>query len=131
MRQSSPEIHDIITSSADPHNVSPFPSPFPPALMAPATRTALVTGANKGIGLAIVRNIALQYPSSTFSANGTIPLFIYLTARDQGRGEAAIKTLQDDPQLNKAKALAKDGGISTIKYRGLDISKDESIMEMG
>ena len=77
-------------------------------------------------GLAIVRNLALQYPSSAFN-NG--PLLIYLTARDQGRGEEAVKTLQSDPQLKRAKALSSDGGLATIKYHGLDISKPQSIQD--
>ena len=29
--------------------------------------------------------------------------------------------------MKKAKALAKDGGLATIKYHGLDISKQQSI----
>ncbi|KAL8916693.1 MAG: hypothetical protein Q9172_006185 [Xanthocarpia lactea] len=75
--------------------------------------------------LAIVRNLALQYPSSSFNSG---PLLIYLTARDQGKGEAAVKALQDDPQLKKARALARDGGLASIKYYALDISKPQSIM---
>ncbi|KAK4691921.1 hypothetical protein P7C71_g5185, partial [Lecanoromycetidae sp. Uapishka_2] len=90
------------------------------------TRIAAVTGANKGIGLAIVRNLALQYPSSAFN-NG--PLLIYLTARDKSRGEEAVKILQNDDQLKKAKALSQDGGLATIKYHGLDISKEQSILD--
>ncbi|KAL9579656.1 MAG: hypothetical protein Q9212_004983 [Teloschistes hypoglaucus] len=89
-------------------------------------RVAAVTGANKGIGLAIVRNLALQYPSSTFN-NG--PLLIYLTARDQGRGEAAVEALQNDAQLKKAKALASHGGLASVKYHSLDISKPKSITD--
>ena len=42
-----------------------------------------------------------------------------------------MQALQDDTQLKKARALKKDGGLSTIKYKGLDISKKESIDEMG
>jgi len=92
----------------------------------PFTRIAAITGANKGIGLAVVRNLALQYPSSTFN-NG--PLLIYLTARDQSRGEEAVKSLQNDAQLKKAKALVGDGGLSEIRYHGLDIAKPKSILE--
>ena len=91
------------------------------------TRTALVTGANKGIGLAIVRNLALQYPSSAFN-NG--PLLIYLSARDQKRGEDAVADVLQDAHLEKAKALAEHGGLSTIKYQGMDISKSQSIKDM-
>lgn len=90
------------------------------------TRIAAITGANKGIGLAIVRNLALQYPSSAFN-NG--PLLIYLTARDRTRGEEAVKTLQNNDQLKKARALNQDGGLATIKYHGLDISKEKSILD--
>ena len=77
-------------------------------------------------GLAIVRNLALQYPSSTFNDG---PFLIYLTARDQTRGEEAVRALQNDAQLKKAKALASDGGLSSIKYHALDISQPKSITD--
>jgi carbonyl reductase 1 len=88
------------------------------------TRIGAVTGANKGIGLAIVRQLALQYPKSAVN-NGA--LLIYLTARDTGRGEAALKSLHDDVQLKKAKALKGDGGLTDIKFHQLDISDTMSI----
>lgn len=91
------------------------------------SRTALVTGANKGIGLAIVRSLALEYPSSALN-NG--PFLIYLSARDQKRGEEAVESLYQDAQLKKARALAEHGGLSTIKYHGMDISKPQSIKDM-
>lgn len=83
-----------------------------------------MTGGNKGVGLACVRQLALQYPQSSFN-NG--PLLIYLTARNQQRGEAALKEILEDPQLKKAKALRKDGGLSDVEFLTLDIDSQESI----
>ncbi|KAF2808677.1 carbonyl reductase [Mytilinidion resinicola] len=88
------------------------------------TRVGVVTGANKGIGFAIVRNLALQYPNSPLN-NG--PLLIYLTARDSSRGQEALRRLQDDSQLKQAKALTRDGGLAEIKYHALDIAHSTSI----
>ncbi|KAF1852175.1 carbonyl reductase [Cucurbitaria berberidis CBS 394.84] len=87
-------------------------------------RIGVVTGANKGVGLAIVRQLALQYPKSPLN-NGSF--LIYLTARDQGRGEAAVKALEQDAQLKSAKALKADGGLSEIKFHALDITDSGSI----
>ncbi|KAJ8114367.1 hypothetical protein OPT61_g3742 [Boeremia exigua] len=86
----------------------------------------VVTGANKGVGLAIVRQLALQYPRSPLN-NG--PLLIYLTARDKGRGEAALEQLSEDSQLKQAKALKADGGLAEIKYHHLDITDESSVTD--
>jgi hypothetical protein len=114
--------------------------------MAVQSRIAAVTGANRGIGLAIgkhvflypahtanrtlpnrafiVRNLALQYPDSPLKSG---PFLIYLTARSAERGEEAVETLSNDPQLKKAKVLVQDGGDTTIKFQALDISDQSSI----
>ena len=109
--------------------------------MAIQSRIAVVTGANKGIGLAIgippllliqntllinptVRNLALQYPSSPLHSG---PFLIYLTARSASRGAEAVNVLTRDPQLKAAKVLSQDGGETTIKFRALDISDTNSI----
>jgi len=91
------------------------------------SRVGVVTGANKGIGLAIVRQLALQYPKSPLN-NG--PFLIYLTARDQGRGEAAVESLEKDAQLKQAKALKADGGLSEIQFHLLDITSSSSIKSL-
>jgi carbonyl reductase 1 len=88
------------------------------------TRVGAVTGANKGVGLAIVRQLALQYPKSAYN-NG--PLLIYLTARNEERGKLALETIKEDPQLKKAKALQKDGGLADVEYLALDIDSKQSI----
>ncbi|KAK5052016.1 hypothetical protein LTR84_002820 [Exophiala bonariae] len=88
------------------------------------SRVAAVTGANKGIGLAVVRQLALQYPKSAFN-NG--PLLIYLTARNEERGRAALESLTADKQLQSAKALKSQGGLTDIKYLNLDISSKQSV----
>ncbi|KAG0652802.1 15-hydroxyprostaglandin dehydrogenase [Hyphodiscus hymeniophilus] len=89
-----------------------------------ASRIGVVTGANKGIGLAIVRNLALQYPKSPLHSGSFL---IYLTARSTERGSEAVKVLNSDPALKKAKVLAQDGGDTTIKFQTLDISDVASI----
>ena len=48
-------------------------------------RVALVTGANKGIGFATVRNLCRQFFGD-----------VVLTARDEARGRAAVQQLQGE-----------------------------------
>lgn len=88
------------------------------------SRVAAVTGGNKGIGYAIIRSLALRYPTSALN-NG--PLVIYLTARNADRGMQALSKIHLDPALVDAKALRKDGGLIDIKFQELDIGNEKSI----
>ncbi|KKY24421.1 putative carbonyl reductase [Diplodia seriata] len=72
----------------------------------------------------LLRNLALQYPASALN---TGPLLIYLTARDASRGQAALKTLEADDQLLKAKVLQAQGGPVSLAFKELDVSKNASI----
>jgi carbonyl reductase 1 len=55
------------------------------------------------------------------------PFLIYLAARSTERGEAAVKTLEEDAQLKKAKALRADGGLSEIRFHALDVTDTGSV----
>ncbi|KEF60409.1 uncharacterized protein A1O9_01970 [Exophiala aquamarina CBS 119918] len=90
------------------------------------SRVGAVTGANKGIGLAIVRQLALQYPKSSFNDG---PLLIYLTARDEQRGKTALGSILQDAQLKETKVLRSHGGLTDVQYLNLDISSKHSIEE--
>ena len=63
------------------------------------TKVAIVTGSNKGIGLAIVRGLA-----KTFDGD------VYLTSRNEERGLQAVQKLNDQ-------------GINVL-YHQLDISNE-------
>lgn len=67
------------------------------------TRIAVVTGANKGIGLAIVKRLAPQFDG-----------LVYLTARNEELGQKA---------LNELKAQ----NLTNVRYHQLDIDSQESI----
>ncbi|CAG9762023.1 unnamed protein product [Ceutorhynchus assimilis] len=51
--------------------------------MASTRKVAVVTGSNKGIGLAIVKGLCEKYDGD-----------VYLTSRDPGRGQAAVESLK-------------------------------------
>ena len=67
-----------------------------------STRVAIVTGGNKGIGLAIVRGVCKQF-------NGDV----ILTSRDSERGVDAVKQLEGE-------------GLK-VKFHQLDITSRDSI----
>jgi len=83
-----------------------------------ATRVAIVTGSNKGIGYAIVRNLCQKF-------NGTV----FLTARDVNRGHAAVESLKKlglTPEFHQLD-IDDDNSISTFakfikdNYGGIDV----------
>src|SRR6185503_9925871 len=70
-------------------------------------RRILVTGANKGIGLAIARAILEQHADT----------FVYLGSRDEGRGAAAAASLtKTDPAWQ-----------ARVEAVPLDVSADRSV----
>ncbi|XP_069886750.1 carbonyl reductase [NADPH] 3 isoform X2 [Dipodomys merriami] len=87
--------------------------------MSSCSRVALVTGANKGIGFAITRELCRQFSGD-----------VVLTARDEPRGRAAVQQLQaeglsprfhpldiDDPQSIRALRdflLKEYGGLNVL-----------------
>ncbi|KAH9513986.1 NADH-cytochrome b5 reductase [Bulinus truncatus] len=70
-----------------------------------STKVAVVTGANKGLGFAIVRGLCKAFEGD-----------VYLTARDEGRGKAAVAELEKE-DLHP-------------KFHQLDISDHESIVRL-
>ena len=71
-------------------------------------KQVIVTGANKGIGLAIVKRLLEQFPD----------VFVYLGSRDQGRGLAAIEQLESD---------IGPSAKGRVKLLELDVTSDESV----
>ena len=107
--------------------------------MTPEARVALITGSNKGVGLALARRLALDYEKSTLSCNiadrckdGStvdikLPLIIYLTARDESRGQQAVKTLHQDKELEGARVLKDKGGLVSVVFELLDVNYQRPI----
>ena len=82
-------------------------------------RVAVVTGSNKGIGLAIVRSLCKKFDGD-----------VVLTSRDEGRGNEAVAELKGKEGLNpvyhQLDITSRDSieGLVTFirdKYGGLDI----------
>uniref|UniRef100_A0A8C3YCC7 Carbonyl reductase (NADPH) n=1 Tax=Catagonus wagneri TaxID=51154 RepID=A0A8C3YCC7_9CETA len=86
--------------------------------MSSNTRVALVTGANKGIGFAIVRDLCRQFSGD-----------VVLTARDATRGQAAMKQLQAEGlsprfhqlDINDLQSVRALHDFLRKEYGGLDV----------
>jgi hypothetical protein len=77
--------------------------------MSNTPRIIAITGANKGIGLAIINRLLATAPP-------TPPLVIYLLARDRSRGEAALNEVQSSIK-----------GDHQVKFGQLDVTAQDSI----
>lgn len=83
-----------------------------------STRVAVVTGSNKGIGLAIVRALCKQFSGD-----------VYLTARDSERGKAAVTQLSEEGlkplfhqlDINDLESIQTLRDFLKEKYGGLDV----------
>ncbi|XP_047458715.1 carbonyl reductase [NADPH] 1-like [Mugil cephalus] len=81
-------------------------------------RVAVVTGGNKGIGLAIVRALCKQFQGD-----------IYLTARDVGRGQEAVQSLSSEGlkamfhqlDINDVNSIKTAAAYFKEKYGGVDV----------
>uniref|UniRef100_A0A4X1T0B1 Carbonyl reductase (NADPH) n=1 Tax=Sus scrofa TaxID=9823 RepID=A0A4X1T0B1_PIG len=86
--------------------------------MSSHTRVALVTGSNKGIGLAIVRELCRQFSGD-----------VVLTARDVVRGQAAVKQLEAEGlsprfhqlDINDLQSIRVLRDFLCKEYGGLDV----------
>jgi len=86
--------------------------------MAAHTKVAVVSGGNKGIGLAIVRRLCKDFEGD-----------VYLTARNEQRGKEAVAMLQSEGLRPKFHQLDITSGESiealkqemTQKYGGVDV----------
>ncbi|XP_023325467.1 carbonyl reductase [NADPH] 1 [Eurytemora carolleeae] len=68
-------------------------------------KVAVVSGSNKGVGLGVVRGLCKEFEGD-----------VYLTSRDVGRGEAAVKVLEAE-------------GLNP-KFHQLDIADKESVLKL-
>ncbi|TDH01596.1 hypothetical protein EPR50_G00181810 [Perca flavescens] len=83
-----------------------------------STKVAIVTGSNKGIGLAIVRALCKEFRGD-----------VYLTARDIGRGQEAVTSLASDGltamfhqlDINDINSIIAAAAYFKDKYGGVDV----------
>ncbi|XP_051815635.1 carbonyl reductase [NADPH] 1-like isoform X1 [Acanthochromis polyacanthus] len=83
-----------------------------------SVKVAIVTGSNKGIGLAIVRALCKQFQGD-----------VYITSRDVGRGEEAVKSLSSEGlnpkfhqlDINDLSSITAAAAFFKKKYGGVDI----------
>ncbi|KAM9847393.1 carbonyl reductase [NADPH] 1 [Aulostomus maculatus] len=83
-----------------------------------SSKVAVVTGSNKGIGLAIVRALCKQFQGD-----------VYLTARDVGRGQEAMESLASEGlkplfhqlDINDLSSIATAAAFFKEKYGGVDV----------
>uniref|UniRef100_A0A8D2ZTY6 Carbonyl reductase n=1 Tax=Scophthalmus maximus TaxID=52904 RepID=A0A8D2ZTY6_SCOMX len=83
-----------------------------------STKVAVVTGSNKGIGLAIVRALCGQFQGD-----------VYITARDEGRGREAAASLASDGltamfhqlDINDLSSVRAAAAFFKDKYGGVDV----------
>uniref|UniRef100_A0A3B5B951 Carbonyl reductase [NADPH] 1-like n=1 Tax=Stegastes partitus TaxID=144197 RepID=A0A3B5B951_9TELE len=81
-------------------------------------KVAVVTGSNKGIGLAIVRALCKQFKGD-----------VYLMSRDVGRGEEAVKSLSSEGlnpkfhqlDINDVNSIIAAAAFFKEKYGGVDV----------
>eukprot|EP01113_Clastostelium_recurvatum_P025574 TRINITY_DN3077_c0_g1_i2.p1 TRINITY_DN3077_c0_g1~~TRINITY_DN3077_c0_g1_i2.p1 ORF type:complete len:295 (-),score=53.87 TRINITY_DN3077_c0_g1_i2:34-918(-) len=99
-----------------------------------ASKVAVVTGANKGIGLAIVRHLLLSSSSSSSSSpssSSSGALHVYLTSRDASLGKKAVEQLSnEDDEVKRVLAHGDDDTKATLSYHQLDITDEGSIISM-
>ncbi|XP_053292568.1 carbonyl reductase [NADPH] 1 [Pleuronectes platessa] len=83
-----------------------------------STKVAVVTGSNKGIGLAIVRALCKQYQG-----------VVYLMSRDEGRGQEAVASMASEGlkpmfhqlDINDLSSITTAAAYFKDKYGGVDV----------
>ncbi|KAG9287040.1 hypothetical protein G9A89_023004 [Geosiphon pyriformis] len=90
-------------------------------------KLAIVTGANKGIGRAIVKNLALEH-TKKIRPNTTPLLTIFLTSRDEQKGIEATNEVINE--LKSRNAHYDSGGAVKVKFHQLDVTDENSVQQL-